>query len=70
MAKIKESKLTEVLKSKGLNDGFIHNLIKKIRKGQMNIKLDKNKSEIRDKMIDFYGSYDNIPDSVKKVIER
>lgn len=32
--------------------------------------LENNRNKVRDEFIEFYGSYDAIPDSVKKVIER
>lgn len=77
MTTIKKSKLTETLKQKGLDEGLIDALVNIISKRsndkkakKLTRKLNKTRNTLRDDFIEFYGSYDNIPDSVKKVIER
>lgn len=77
MATIKASKLKEVFTKRGVNEGFIDALVNIISKRkadkkskELTNKLKKTKSDLRQDFIDFYGGYDKIPDSVKKVIER
>lgn len=77
MASIKKSKLREALKSKGVNEGFIDSLINAIHQRKMDKKskelenkLKKTRDGLRDEFIKFYGSYNAIPDSVKKIIEK
>ena len=77
MAKIKISKLKEVLTSKGVSEGFFDSLINVVRQRKsdnkakdLESKLKKTRDGVRDEFIKFYGSYDAIPDSVKKVIEK
>lgn len=77
MNTIKTSKLREVLTSRGVNESFIDALVNIISKRkadkkskELTDKLKKTQSNLKQDFIDFYGSYDKIPDSVKKVIER
>jgi uncharacterized protein YnzC (UPF0291/DUF896 family) len=77
MATIKASKLKEIFTTQGVNEGFIDALINVISKRkadkkskELTDKLKKTKNSLRQDFIDFYGGYDKIPDSVKKVIER
>jgi hypothetical protein len=77
MATIKKSKLRETLKTKSIDEGFIDGLIgiiqqRKVDKKSKELtnKLNKTRDNLRDEFIQFYGSYDDIPDSVKKVIEK
>ena len=66
MKTIKKSQLVEVFKSSRLDEDVIDAIIKILAKR----KLGKKRNKVRDEFIEFYGSYDAIPDSVKKVIER
>jgi hypothetical protein len=77
MATIKKSKLRETLKTKSIDEGFIDGLIgiiqqRKVDKKSKELtnKLNKTRDNLRDEFIQFYGSYDDIPASVKKVIEK
>ena len=77
MATIKASKLKELLTKRGVNEGFIDAIVNIISKRkadkkskELTSKLKKTKNDLRQDFIDFYGGYDKIPDSVKKVIER
>ena len=77
MASIKKSKLRETLTNKGIDEGFIDNLINTIHQRKMDKKskelenkLKKTRDDLRNDFIQFYGSYNAIPDSVKKVIEK
>jgi hypothetical protein len=77
MATIKKSKLKETLKTNGLDEGFIDGLIGIIQQRKVDNKskellnkLNKTRDNLRDEFIQFYGSYDAIPASVKKVIEK
>jgi len=77
MVPVKESKLRETLKAKGIDEGFIDGLIgiiqqRKVDKKskELTSKLKKTRDSLRDEFIKFYGSYDAIPASVKKVIEK
>lgn len=77
MATIKQSKLRELFEGKGMNEGIIDALVGIIAKRkadkktkELTQKLNKTRNSLRDDFIEFYGSYDAIPASVKKVIEK
>ena len=74
---MKKRELKEFLSKNGLNEGFIDNLINTIaqrkvdkKSKELQKKLTKTRDTLRDDFIEFYGSYENIPDSVKRVIEK
>ncbi len=77
MAKIKVSKLKEVFAAKGINEGFFDAIVNIISKRkadkkskELTDKLKKTQNTLKQDFIEFYGGYDNVPDSIKKVIER
>lgn len=77
MNKIKKSKLIEVLSTHGINEGLIDSLIDKIARNrtdkkakELHNKLNQTRNKLRADLVDFYGSYEAIPDSVKRVVEK
>jgi hypothetical protein len=49
---------------------FIRRLLIKKKKKELEAKYAKMRSDLINDLIDIYGSYEAIPDSVKKLIER
>ena len=66
--KIKVSKLREVLKKQGLNEGIFDSLFKTKKSIVQGLrkKLDAVNSDIKNQLIQIYGSWDKVPDWRKK----
>jgi hypothetical protein len=76
MAKISKSKLKEILSNINVSEGFVDRILQRIQLSKKKSKskdLEKqianNRTAIQKRTIDYYGGYDNIPDTVKKMIE-
>ena len=76
MAKISKSKLKEILSNANVSEGLVDRILQKIQLSKKKSKskdLEKqianNRSAIQKRTINHYGSWDAIPDAVKKMIE-
>jgi len=80
MKSIKKSELTELLKSKGLGEGFIDRIFNRLQKSKTDAQLNQIEKEIeaskqrvaqidkqqKDLLIKTYGSLDKVPDFMLK----
>jgi len=76
MAKISKSKLKEILSNINVSEGLVDRILQKIQLSKKKSKskdlerqIANNRSAIQKRNIDNYGSWDAIPDAVKKMIE-